>query len=189
MEAFDEDVVLQTELEHRQHRPGQVEGIQVPAASGRHHGHDGEVADEELAQRSGQNKPHVQAAGGVFHRNVLPAVQPVDDAADHSGEAHQAHYHRVGDEMKQQGLVSVLLILPQHVHTMNGTSPATTSSIPVTDPKHTSFRETDIFPHDVGQSRSEEAVFYVERLQVLEGLFEGFAHRVTAITLAVITEG
>lgn len=51
VEAFDDEVVLQAELEHRQHGPGQVERIQVPSGSGRHHSHDGEVADDELSHR------------------------------------------------------------------------------------------------------------------------------------------
>ena len=116
VEALDDEVVLQAELEHRQHGPGQVEGVQVPSGSCCHHGHNGEVADDELSHGGADQQPHVQAAGGVLLRHVLPVVQPVDDAADHSGEGHHAHYHYVHDEMNQQAVVSVPLVLFKNVH-------------------------------------------------------------------------
>lgn len=46
-----------------------------------------------------------------------------------------------------------------------------------------------IFPHDVGHSRSKEAVLYVERVQVIEGLFKGVTCRVAAFTVLVTVAG
>lgn len=81
MEAFDDEVVLQAQLEHRQHGPRQVEGVGIPSGSRRYLRHHGEIANGELAHGGSHQQPHIQAVCGVLLRHALPVVQPVDDAA------------------------------------------------------------------------------------------------------------